>query len=249
MESLSDKVALVTGASRGIGRAVALTLARRGARVVVCCTTQRQLAEEVAACIEQQGGQACVEMFDVACKQQVDQAIKAVTQRWGGVDILVNNAGLAIDGLCVRFAQKDWQRVIQVNLAGAFFCMQACALGMMKKRWGRIVTISSVVGQVGNAGQVAYASAKAGLLGMSKSLALELASRGVTVNVVAPGFIETDMTTQLPESTKEAILSQIPLGRMGTAQEVAATVAFLASQEAAYVTGQTVSVNGGLYRS
>ncbi|MEM7588951.1 MAG: 3-oxoacyl-[acyl-carrier-protein] reductase [Myxococcota bacterium] len=249
METLSGKVAFVTGASRGIGRAVALALAQREARVVLCCATRQQQAQEIASRIQQEGGQACVKVFDIACKDQVDRVVGEVTKQWGGVDVLINNAGLAIDGLCVRFTQQDWQRVIQVNLAGAFFCMQACAVGMMKKRWGRIITISSVVGQAGNAGQVAYASAKAGLLGMSKSLALELASRSITVNVVSPGFIETDMTTQLAQRTKESILSQIPLGRMGTAQEVAEAVAFLASHEAAYITGQTLSVNGGLYRS
>ena len=249
METLSDKVAFVTGASRGIGRAVAVTLARRGARVVLCCTAQHKQAEEIAAGIRQEGGHACVKVFDVASKDQVNCAVKEVTAQWGPIGILVNNAGLSIDGLCVRFTQQDWQRVIEVNLSGAFFCVQACAMGMMKKRWGRIVTIASVVGQTGSAGQAAYAAAKAGLLGMSKSLALELASRNITVNVVSPGFIETDMTTQLPEGRKEAILSQIPLGRMGTAQEIAEAVAFLASQEAAYITGQTLSVNGGLHRS
>ncbi len=249
MASLLGKVALVTGASRGIGRACAQALAAEGARVALSCVRQQEQAQQVARGIQSDGGEAHVLSFDVGCKKEVDEGVRSLEQLWGGIDILVNNAGIVVDGLCVRFSESDWQRVLQTNLSGAFFCAQACVSGMMKRRWGRIINISSVVAETGNGGQTAYAAAKAGLIGMTKSLALELASRNITVNAITPGYIDTDMTAAMPQQAKQQILAQVPLGRMGRPQDVAQAVAFLAAEKASYITGHTLAVNGGMHRA
>lgn len=236
---------MVTGASRGIGRAIALRLAKAGARVAINYSSNEPAAQEVLA--KCPGG--VLKRFDVAQSAEVERAIKEIGDELGGLDILVNNAGIAIDGLLLRTKPEDWQRTLDVNLAGAFHCAKtACRFLLKAKERGRVVNLTSVVGEQGNAGQVSYAAAKAGLIGLTKTLARELASRGITVNAVSPGFIETDMTTaHLQGSAREQLLSQIPLGRTGTAEEVAEVVAFLCSAEAAYITGQVIRVNGGLY--
>lgn len=246
MEQMAKR-ALVTGGSRGIGRAVCLALAARGMRVAVNYAGNAAAAEEVVqACLQQGAPDAFAVQADVSDAEQVRALVAAVSERWGGVDVLVNNAGITRDGLMMRMSEQDFDAVLATNLKGAFACMQAVMRPMMKQRWGRIVNMSSVVGLRGNLGQANYAASKAGLIGMSKSAAKELASRGITVNCVAPGFIETDMTAVLPESVRTALLGQIPLARLGTAEEVAAAVAFLASPEAAYITGQVLCVDGGM---
>lgn len=246
MEQMAKR-ALVTGGSRGIGRAVCLALAARGMRVAVNYAGNAAAAEEVVqACLQQGAPDAFAVQADVSDAEQVRALVAAVSERWGGVDVLVNNAGITRDGLLMRMSEQDFDAVLATNLKGAFACMQAVMRPMMKQRWGRIVNMSSVVGLRGNLGQANYAASKAGLIGMSKSAAKELASRGITVNCVAPGFIETDMTAVLPESVRTALLGQIPLARLGTAEEVAAAVAFLASPEAAYITGQVLCVDGGM---
>lgn len=246
MEQMAKR-ALVTGGSRGIGRAVCLALAARGMRVAVNYAGNAAAAEEVVqACLQQGAPDAFAVQADVSDAEQVRALVAAVSERWGGVDVLVNNAGIARDGLMMRMSEQDFDAVLATNLKGAFACMQAVMRPMMKQRWGRIVNLSSVVGLRGNLGQANYAASKAGLIGMSKSAAKELASRGITVNCVAPGFIETDMTAVLPESVRTALLGQIPLARLGTAEEVAAAVAFLASPESAYITGQVLCVDGGM---
>lgn len=246
MEQMAKR-ALVTGGSRGIGRAVCLALAARGMRVAVNYAGNAAAAEEVVqACLQQGAPDAFAVQADVSDAEQVRALVAAVSERWGGVDVLVNNAGITRDGLMMRMSEQDFDAVLATNLKGAFACMQAVMRPMMKQRWGRIVNLSSVVGLRGNLGQANYAASKAGLIGMSKSAAKELASRGITVNCVAPGFIETDMTAVLPESVRAALLGQIPQARLGTAEEVAAAVAFLASPEAAYITGQVLSVDGGM---
>ena len=246
MEQMAKR-ALVTGGSRGIGRAVCLALAARGMRVAVNYAGNAAAAEEVVqACLQQGAPDAFAVQADVSDAEQVRALVAAVSERWGGVDVLVNNAGITRDGLLMRMSEQDFDAVLATNLKGAFACMQAVMRPMMKQRWGRIVNLSSVVGLRGNLGQANYAASKAGLIGMSKSAAKELASRGITVNCVAPGFIETDMTAVLPESVRTALLGQIPLARLGTAEEVAAAVAFLASPEAAYITGQVLCVDGGM---
>ena len=246
MEQMAKR-ALVTGGSRGIGRAVCLALASRGMRVAVNYAGNAAAAEEVVqACLQQGAPDAFAVQADVSDAEQVRALVAAVSERWGGVDVLVNNAGITRDGLMMRMSEQDFDAVLATNLKGAFACMQAVMRPMMKQRWGRIVNLSSVVGLRGNLGQANYAASKAGLIGMSKSAAKELASRGITVNCVAPGFIETDMTAVLPESVRTALLGQIPLARLGTAEEVAAAVAFLASPEAAYITGQVLCVDGGM---
>ncbi|QJA06476.1 3-oxoacyl-[acyl-carrier-protein] reductase [Thermosulfurimonas marina] len=244
---LKGKVALVTGASRGIGRAVALELARSGAQVAVNYAASEGPAQEVVREIEALGGQALAVKFDVADPEAVSQGVKEVEEALGKIDILVNNAGITRDGLCMRLKEEDWERVLSVNLKGAFLVTKAVLPGMMKRRWGRIINVSSVVAFSGNPGQTNYAASKAGLVGFSRSLALEVATRGITVNVVAPGFIETDMTAALPEKVREALLSRVPLGRPGTPEEVAYAVVFLASEKAAYITGTVIHVNGGLW--
>jgi len=244
---LKDRVALVTGASRGIGRAVAVELARAGARVAVNYAASEEAAREVVKAIEELGGQAIPVKFDVSDPEEVSRGIKEVEDALGGIEILVNNAGITRDGLLARMKEEDWERVLSVNLRGAFLVTRAVLPGMMKRRWGRIVNISSVVAFSGNPGQTNYAASKAGLVGFSRSLALEVARRGITVNVVAPGFIETDMTAALPEKAREALLSRVPMGRAGTPEEVAHAVVFLASEKASYITGTVLHVNGGLW--
>ena len=245
--SLNGKIALVTGGSRGIGRAVCLQLAAQGATVGINYVSNSSAAEEVLAEITAQGGKGFVSGFDVADSTVVQKTIKAISSEQGGLDILVNNAGITRDGLMARMKDDDWDAVLNTNLKGAFTCSKAAMRGMMKKRWGRIINITSVIGFLGNAGQVNYASAKAGLVGLTKSMARELAGRQVTVNCVAPGYILTDMTGELSEDIQENIRAQIPLGSLGTPEDVAGAVAYLASEESGYMTGQTLHVNGGMY--
>ncbi len=241
---LKDKVALVTGASRGIGKAIALELAARGATVVGTATTEAG-AQAVTAMLAPHGGRGVVlNVTDVpACDALVDSLAKEA----GGLHILVNNAGITRDNLAMRMKDEDWDAVLQTNLSAVFRLSRAVMRGMMKARWGRIINITSVVGSSGNPGQANYAAAKAGVAGMSRALARELGSRGVTVNCVAPGFIETDMTSALDEGQTSALLGQIPLGRLGSAADIAHAVAFLASPNASYITGTTLHVNGGMY--
>lgn len=243
---LEGKRALVTGGNRGIGRAIALRLADEGADVAVCASRSVESAEVVADEIREKGRQALGLAADVSVADQVDALVKATLDGLGGVDILVNNAGINRDGLLARMKEADWDAVLDVNLKGAFLCTKAVARPMMKARAGRIVNLSSVVGLMGNAGQANYAASKAGLLGLTKSTAKELAGRGITVNAVCPGFIPTEMTEAMPDQAKEALLGMIPAGRPGSTDDVAAAVAFLASDDAAYITGQAIVVDGGM---
>ena len=240
------KVAVVTGASRGIGRAVALELAGRGNLVVINYNGSAEKAEEVKKEIEAAGGEAALQQCDVSQYAECEAFIRQVIKDYGRLDILVNNAGITRDGLLMQMKEEDFDRVLEVNLKGAFYCMKLAAKGMMKRRYGRIVSISSISGVKGNAGQINYCAAKAGIIGMTKSLARELAPRGITVNAIAPGYIESDMTAVLPDKVKESVLSQVPLGRMGKPEEIAQAAAFLASDRAAYITGQTLLVDGGM---
>jgi 3-oxoacyl-[acyl-carrier protein] reductase len=246
-EQLNSQVALVTGASRGIGRAIAERLARAGALVAINYLQRQDAAEETLASIRVSGGQAELCRFDVANGTDVTAALQNIVDRHGKIDILVNNAGLALDNLLLRLKEEEWERVMQVNLKGVFLCTKAAARFMVRQRSGRIINLTSVVAQTGNAGQAAYSAAKAGVIGFTKTMAKELASRAITVNAVAPGFIETDMTGSLPEQVKTGYLSLIPAGRWGTAAEVAEVVNFLASPLAGYITGQVINVNGGMY--
>ena len=247
--SLQGKVALITGGSRGIGAAVAQTLATAGAAVVVCARNG-EAAAATASAIAAQGGQALGVAADVSRAEDAERLMKACLERFGRLDILVNNAGITRDGLVLRMKDGDWSDVLAVNLNGAFYCARAALRVILKqKQSGRIINIGSVVGSMGNAGQANYVTSKAGLIGLTKALAREVAARGVTVNLVAPGFIETDMTANLPDAVKETYRGQIPLGRFGTAADVAAAVAFLASDGAAYITGQVIHVNGGMWSS
>ena len=247
-KALDGRVALVTGGSRGIGRATCEALARRGATVIVNYTAREDAAQETAALVTAAGGKPVLSRFDVSDSTEVTEAIKAIGKDHGGLDILVNNAGVAINGLIMRFKDEQWDRTLDVNLTGAFNTTRAATTLLLKARErGRIVNLTSVVGESGNGGQAAYAASKAGIIGLTKALAQELASRGVTVNAVSPGFIETDMTAEhLPEAAREKLMEKIPLGRIGGATEVADCVAWLCGPEAAYVTGQVIRVNGGM---
>lgn len=244
--SLSGQVAVVTGASRGIGRAVALKLAAEGAAVVVTATSI-EAAQKTAADIEAAGGKALPLKVDVSVASEVEELFKQAAAAFGRVDILVNNAGITKDGLLLRMKEADWDAVIDVNLKGAFNCTREASKLMTKARYGRIVNISSVVGEMGNPGQANYCASKAGMIGLTKSVARELARRNITVNAVTPGFIETDMTNELGEKAREALQEQIPMGRLGAADDIAAAVLFLVSEGASYVTGHVLSVNGGMY--
>ncbi len=245
MFDLSGKVALVTGASQGIGEAIAKQLAKQGALVVCGARTEAKL-QSVVATIKADGGKADHVVMDLASSESVRAAVAAVVERHGAIHILVNNAGITRDKLLIQMKEEDFSAVIDTNLKGAWTAIQAATKPMMKQRWGRIINITSVVGQMGNAGQSNYVAAKAGLIGLTKSVARELASRNVTANAVAPGYVETDMTSGLAPEVKAEFTKSIPLGRMGTPADIAAAVVFLASDEAAYVTGQVLSVNGGM---
>jgi 3-oxoacyl-[acyl-carrier protein] reductase len=241
-----NRVAFVTGASRGIGRAIALSLCRSGFDIVVASPEiekNEEVAEEIRAC----SGDAMTVNLDVTSADSVKAAFAKALAEKTRIDVLVNNAGITRDGLAVRMKPNDWDLVLQINLDGAFRCCQAVLPGMMRNRWGRIVNIASVVGQAGSAGQANYAASKAGLIGLTKALAQEMASRNITVNAVAPGYIDTDMTKVLPEDVRAKILAAVPLGRMGKAEDIASAVKFLASEDAAYITGQVLAVNGGMY--
>jgi 3-oxoacyl-[acyl-carrier protein] reductase len=244
--SLKDKVALVTGASQGIGRDTALALAQVGAKVAVAARNEEKLATLVGE-IEAAGGAALAVTMDVADAEQVKAGFKQVVEKFGRLDILVNNAAITRDGLSMRMKQDDWEAVLKTNLTGAHLCIQQALSTMMRARAGRIINISSVVAQSGNAGQANYVAAKAGLIGLTKAIAIEIASRNITVNAVAPGFIETPMTDVLPDKVKEELKTRIPLGRMGSAREVAAAIVFLASDEAGYITCHVLNVNGGMH--
>ena len=246
MFSLKDKVALVTGASQGIGRDTSLALAEAGAKVAVAARNEEKLTALVAE-ISAAGGTALAIKMDVADAEQVKAGFKHVLEKFARLDILVNNAAITRDGLALRMKPDDWEAVLRTNLTGAHLCMQQALPPMMKARAGRIINISSVVAQSGNAGQANYVAAKAGLIGLTKAIAIEIASRNITVNAVAPGFIETPMTAVLPDKVKEEMKARIPLGRMGSAREIAAAIVFLASDEAAYITGHVLNVNGGLH--
>jgi 3-oxoacyl-[acyl-carrier protein] reductase len=245
MLDFSGKVAIVTGASRGIGRTIAETLASRGAHVIAAARGEH--ASETVQAITEAGGRAETASVDVTDPSSVDLMVAGVLERHGRIDILVNNAGIARDQLMLRMKRDDWDAVIATNLTSAFTCVQAVLKPMVRQRAGRIVTVSSVVGQMGNAGQANYAASKAGLIGFSKALAREVASRNITVNVVAPGLVETDMTKTITEKAQGDWASQIPLGRIGAPADIAAAVCFLASDEASYITGHVLAVNGGMY--
>ncbi len=246
MFSLKDKVAVVTGASQGIGRETALALAEAGAKVAVAARNEEKLATLVQE-ITSKGGEAFAVKLDVADAEQIKAAFKTILEKFGKVDILVNNAAITRDGLALRMKADDWDAVLRTNLTGAHLCIQQVLHGMMKARAGRIINIASVVARMGNAGQANYVAAKAGLIGLTKAMAIEIASRNITVNAVAPGFIETPMTDVLGDKVKEELKTRIPLGRMGSGRDVAAAIVFLSSDEACYVTGHVLDVNGGMY--
>ncbi len=244
---LADKVALVTGGSRGIGRGIVLSLAGLGARVIINYRENREAAREVLDQVLGENGCAELSRFDVARQEQVEDAFRKVVDQHEKVDILVNNAGIAVDGLLMRQPTPDWDKIIDVNLRGVFHCTKSASRRMIRQRSGRIINLASVAGQMGNVGQSVYAASKAGIVGFTKSMARELAPRGITVNAVAPGFIETEMTASLDADTRSKYLGAIPLGRFGSCDDVARTVAFLAGPGGQYITGQTIAVNGGLY--
>lgn len=244
--SLNGEIALVTGATRGIGQAIALLLGGQGA-VVVGTATSEAGAEKINAYFAEQGIAGKGVVLDVTHQEQIDQVVEQIAAEFGTISILINNAGITRDNLLMRMKDEEWNDVINTNLSSMYRLSKTCVRGMMKARKGRIISITSVVGAMGNAGQTNYAAAKAGVIGFTKALAREVGSRGITVNAVAPGFIDTDMTRELPEAQREALKSQIPLGRLGQASEIAVTVGFLASSGAAYVTGETIHVNGGMY--
>ncbi len=245
--NLAGRVAVVTGGSRGIGRAICIRLASMGALVYVNYVSRSSAAEETATLIRQAGGRAEIMSFDVAESTAVQNSFKKIVGEAGSIDILVNNAGITRDGLMARMKEDDWDAVIDTNLKGAFLCAKAASREMMKKKWGRIVNISSVSGFAGNPGQVNYSAAKAGMVGLTKAMAREYASRNITVNSVAPGYIETEMTEQLSEEGREQIKKEILLASFGKVEDVAGAVAYLVSDDGRYVTGQTLHVNGGMY--
>jgi len=247
MFSLKNKVALVTGASQGIGRDTALALSEAGAKVAVAARNEEKLATLVSEIVGLEGDQAFAVKMDVADAEQVKAGFKQVVEKLGRLDILVNNAAITRDGLALRMKQDDWEAVIRTNLTGAHLCIQQALGTMMRARAGRIINIASVVAQMGNAGQANYVAAKGGLIGLTKAIAIEISSRNITVNAVAPGFIESPMTNVLGEKVKDELKARIPLGRMGSARDVAAAIVFLASDEAGYITGHVLDVNGGMY--
>ena len=245
--TLNGQVALVTGGSRGIGRNTALSLARAGAYVIVNYRGNQTAADESLAALIAAGGEGALSQFDISAEEQVEAAFKRIVDEHGKVDILVNNAGVTADNLLIRMKPSDWDQVMGTNLKGTVLCTKVAARHMIGQRYGRIINVASVVGQMGNVGQALYAASKAGIIGFTKTVARELATRGITVNAVAPGFIETDMTAKLPEKLRSEFLSRIPLGRFGTCAEVAEMIVFLAGTGAGYITGQVFNVNGGLY--
>lgn len=244
---LANKIALVTGASRGIGREIALELARNGSHVAITYINNEKKAQDLVEEIMSLGVKAIAIKADVSKTGEVEEMIKKVEEEFGTIDILVNNAGVTKDNLLIRMKEDEWQEVMDVNLKGTFLCTKAVARMMMKKRYGKIINITSVVGITGNIGQGNYSASKAGIIGFTKSMARELASRGIRVNAVAPGFIETDMTDVLKEDIKENMLKSIPLGRFGTPKDIANAVVFLAGSKSDYITGQVINVNGGMY--
>ncbi|MCR6524097.1 3-oxoacyl-[acyl-carrier-protein] reductase [Lysinibacillus capsici] len=246
MRKLEGKVAVVTGASRGIGRAIALKLAEEGAKVVVNYSGSQAKAEEVVAMIQENGGEAIAVQASVSLTEEVTALMDAAVKTYGSLDILVNNAGITRDNLIMRMKEDEWDDVLNTNLKGVFLCTKAVTRQMMKQRAGRIINISSIVGVAGNAGQANYVAAKAGVIGLTKTTAKELASRNILVNAIAPGFIETEMTEQLPEDIKQGMLTQIPLAKLGQPEDIAKAVAFLASEDANYMTGQTLHIDGGM---
>lgn len=243
---LENKVAVVTGSSRGIGRAIALELAARGAKVVVNYNSNSAAAEEVVGKITESGGEAIAIQADVSKLDQAKALIKAAAAEYGKLDILVNNVGITRDNLMALMKEEDWDLIMETNLKSAFNCSKAALRFMMRKRYGRIINITSVAGLSGNAGQTNYSASKAGLIGLTKALAREIGARSITVNAIAPGFVETDLTRELPDDLKQAVIEITPLGRWGTGEDVAYAVAFMASDEASYITGQTLSVDGGM---
>lgn len=243
---LKGKIAVVTGGARGIGSAISLALAKEGAYVVINCHSSVEKAQELLQEIQMQGGQGEICPFHVADYEMVENTFSDLLKRHGRIDILVNNAGITKDGLVMRMSEEDFTQVIDTNLKGAFHCSKWAVKAMIKQKDGRIINISSVSGVTGNAGQANYSASKAGLIGMTKSMAREVASRGITINAVAPGFIETDMTSSLPEKVKEAAVTQIPLGHFGKPEDIADVVVFLASEKSKYITGQVIHVDGGM---
>ena len=247
MSGSADRIVVVTGGSRGIGRAICAALSAPGITVYFNYNSNLDAAQTTAKGIETAGGKACCHQVDVASESAVSDYLGAVLKEAGRIDVLVNNAGITRDGLLVRMKETDWDAVMDVNLKGTFNCMKVAAKAMMKQRYGRIINISSVVGVSGNPGQANYVASKAGIIGLTKAVARELASRNITVNAVAPGYIDTDMTGDLDDKAKAAVIGQIPMGRIGTPEEIAGVVAFLASAAADYITGQVIHVSGGLY--
>jgi 3-oxoacyl-[acyl-carrier protein] reductase len=245
MSNLQGRVALITGASQGIGRACALALATDGAKLALAARNTEKL-QTVVAEVQQAGGEAAAFKIDVANEDEVKAGVKSAIERFGKIDILVNNAGITRDGLVLRMRRADWDAVLATNLTGAHLCIQAALGSMLKQRWGRIINITSVVGEMGQAGQANYAASKAGLIGLTMAVAREVASRNITVNAVAPGYIETAMTESLPAELKDTLLKSIPLGRIGKEEDIAAAVRFLASDAASYITGHVLRVNGGM---
>lgn len=246
MGRFEGKTAIVTGASRGIGREIAILLGKEGARVAVNYSGSKEKAEEVVELIKQSGGGAFAIQANVSDAEQVKQMIDETLKTFGSIDMLVNNAGITRDNLLMRMKEEEWDDVIDINLKGVFLCTKAVTRQMMKQRAGKIVNLASIVGVIGNPGQANYVAAKAGVIGLTKTTARELATRNITVNAVAPGFITTDMTDALPEDVKEQMLGSIPLGKLGSAKDVAGAVAFLLSDDANYITGQTIHVDGGM---